>query len=52
MHDKDWFTQILSAEHKKIILKGKNKKCVGCLAYHGFLKDYNYPKNDVIKLTT
>lgn len=41
IRDKNWEQQLFEKEHKRLILLGTSKTCIGCIAYHGALKQYN-----------
>lgn len=47
IREPEWRRKLWSREHKELVGLGASKECVGCLAYHGFLKQYNIRKNAV-----
>jgi molybdenum cofactor biosynthesis enzyme MoaA len=45
-----WWTKLWSREHRDLVGLGATKSCVGCIAYHGFLKPYNTRKSAALPL--
>jgi hypothetical protein len=50
IREPEWWKRLWSKEHKEIASLGAAKACVGCLAYHGFLKPYNVRKSLALPL--
>ena len=41
IRNENWQSVLFQNEHKRLMKLGLTKNCVGCIAYHGFLKLYN-----------